>query len=167
MRHTTYYSRGQLIGCIHLRCPTFTQVGTEGDHDNNNNHQGTTLTTSGSSTPNQNISNNNAPIPGTDRRLHPTIHCYKCNQLGHYASSCPTLTNDNREMGHTNLTIGTNRISEFSFSQVEDETVRSPKMWILLNNQSTIDVFCNGDLLANYAWWRTHLILDPMVEPHQ
>ena len=72
------------------------------------------------------------------------------DRLGHYASNCPTLTNDNREMGHTNLTIGTNRgTSGFSFSQVDKETMRIPKTWVLLDNQTTVDVFCNVDLLDN------------------
>ena len=110
---------------------TFTQVGTEGEHNNNNIHQGTTQATLGLPTSNQNIQNNDAPIPGMDGRQHPTIHCYECNQLGHYASNCPTLMNSNREMGHTKLTVGTNRGTiRFSFSQVEKETMRIPKMWI-------------------------------------
>ena len=128
----------------------FTQVGTKGEHKNTNNHQGTTPATLGSSTSNQNIQNNDTPIPGMDGRLHPTIHYYKCNELGHYASNCPELMNESREMGHTYLTIGTNRGTRgFSFSRVEEETIRIPKLWILLNNQSTINIFCNVDLLDN------------------
>ena len=126
---------------------SFALVGTEGKHDNNYKHQGTTLATLGLPTPSQNNQTNDTPIPGTDRRLHPTICCYQCNHLGHYASNYPTLMNDNREMGHTNLTIGTNRsASRLSFSQVDKETTRIPKMWV---DQSTIKAFCNADLLDN------------------
>ena len=58
---------------------TFTLVGTKGKHDNNYKHKGTTLATLGSPTPSQNNQNDDTPILGTDRRLHPTICCYKCN----------------------------------------------------------------------------------------
>ena len=58
---------------------TFTLVGTEGERDNNYKHQGTTLAPLGSPTSSQNNQNDNTPIPGMDGRLHPTVHCYKCN----------------------------------------------------------------------------------------
>ena len=30
-----------------------------------------------------------APTPGTDGVTHPTIKCYQCQKMGHYANQCP------------------------------------------------------------------------------
>ena len=71
------------------------------------------------------------------------VICYNCGQNGHYANNCPNTQRHQDQNGVAALTYGTN---EFLFSQV----IRSyhiPDTWILLDSQSTIDLFCNATLL--------------------
>jgi Zinc knuckle len=90
------------------------------------------------------------------------ITCFECGQTGHVVNRCPNCKkneykkNDNppkadapkADQEGTNLcTHGVEDTSdgEFSFYQVNGYNI--PIGWVLLDNQSTIDVFCNKKLL--------------------
>ena len=112
---------------------------------------------------------------GHDRN---TITCFRCRQHGHYASECNATTEEvekyrgsqtqtsNDSAGEQLLTTGvlqddlnTNITTNLMFNQVHvihDQTNietrdggRLPLGWVLLDNQSTTDVFVNHRLLQN------------------
>jgi hypothetical protein len=90
-----------------------------------------------------------------------TIKCYACQKMGHYANECPSITEPNKIEGATMLimeeTVKTegdlngavdyDSSGEFSFHQGGSKYV-DPN-WILLDSQSTADIFCNPALLSN------------------
>ena len=79
-----------------------------------------------------------------------TVTCYSCQQTGHYANS-PECPNYNGGRSGGTQTDGLPRgdgVSAlmFSFYQANGKI---PKTWVLLDSQSTVDIFCNHHLLKN------------------
>jgi hypothetical protein len=102
------------------------------------------------------------------RKFWPGITCFNCQGEGHYSNEC-TLP-DKRETrtpgqnaGQTGMQMLMAGVEYFyhdkpnicfvnhhqSFHQKDKNEVKLPKNWILLDNQSTVNVFSHGDLLRN------------------
>jgi len=96
------------------------------------------------------------------------ITCFRCDKKGHYANECPnanatTATGHTQACGETGvqlLMVGANNDdyckdnTAFSFVNTTAHILHQmngklPQNWILLDNQSTVNVFSSGKLLTN------------------
>jgi len=110
------------------------------------------------------LANNGQKGLGSGRRDKSHITCHKCKKKGHYANEC-----DERESGAAMLMDGIaegefDTDEHFQFHQHDSGTAlhngtkgRVPKTWILLDNQSTVDVFHNAALLTNIRKNKTYM----------
>ena len=94
------------------------------------------------------------PRENTPRRNLDQVICYDCGEPGHIATNCPRRNEqaDQQQGQGTNLCMHGSEESQdddgnFSFSQSAVQPI--PASWILLDNQSTVDLFCNSGLLKN------------------
>ena len=112
----------------------FAQRGTNNNDENNNVERQS--------------QNSGEPVAGTDGRLLPSIKCYNCQSMGHYAGQCPS----------TDARQGTNGSGfvQFGFCHTQSKTLKKSdptavidRDWLLLETYSTHSVCANVDLLEN------------------
>jgi Zinc knuckle len=82
------------------------------------------------------------------------VTCHNCKKKGHYAINCPTTAVERKQTiaaviaANTKDKKGSSNVGcELSFLNYDG--IVMPRSWILLDNQSTADVFCNASLLSN------------------
>jgi hypothetical protein len=76
----------------------------------------------------------------------PHIKCFKCGEFGHYKSDCVKKTNGENNEGSSEPTPVTLITQHVSLAVTK--RVINP-MWILCDNESTVDVFNNSIMLRN------------------
>jgi hypothetical protein len=84
------------------------------------------------------------------RRGRSNITCFGCGECGHYANECPTRAGQSG----TNLLLAGLERGEFDVQPSwtlanAGAAAQIPESWILLDNQSTVNVFANRSLLQN------------------
>ena len=91
------------------------------------------------------------PVPGDDGRVYPDITCYRCDRRGHYRDHCPSQPSNVQFLLDAHADGDFDDLSQFSFMNyaMVGTPSRIPDSWILLDNQSTVDMFSNADLLTN------------------
>ena len=90
------------------------------------------------------------------RRDLSNIQCYSCQQMGHYANTpeCPNYTpsqnqNSSPSAGNNNGSPqGGSGVNALMFT-ISQSRKSIPNTWILLDSQSTVDIFCNPKLVMN------------------
>jgi hypothetical protein len=130
------------------------------------------INTDGNNSGNRHALNNNGRKSKQDwLKDRVNITCHKCQQKGHYANECTNewkvkaeatlvtswtvaaataTVDDFEEADHVHFQFLQNGMLSDHRSVVLNQVAGAvPKEWILLDNQSTVDVFYNKDLLRN------------------
>jgi hypothetical protein len=79
----------------------------------------------------------------------PHIKCFKCNKYGHYKSNCPEKEGDEEreelESEVCQVITAMTLMTKVSFLNKEE----IDPMWILCDNESTVNIFKNDEILTN------------------
>jgi len=83
-------------------------------------------------------------IPGTNNQTHPYIQCFHCKYNSYYSSHCPTKTTSKQHaVGFLSFSIPHHVL------QQKHESIHIPSSWVLLDSQSTVNMFHNNAFLQN------------------
>jgi hypothetical protein len=74
---------------------------------------------------------------------YPHIKCFKCKEFGDYKSDCPKKKKQTEGLESEKTSLVTVHVTLAVMKNHIDP------MWILYNNESTVDVFKNRDILTN------------------
>ena len=85
----------------------------------------------------------------TRGRHFPGVKCYNCNMFGHYAGNCPNASAPRDEAQLFMAGIEADDEVEFTFAMPHGIGGKLPRNWILLDNQSTVNIFYNKQLLKD------------------
>jgi hypothetical protein len=85
---------------------------------------------------------------------YPNIQCFKCKRMGHYKSDCP----EKGKTEQTQVVPATTLMTRARVMTMMKEDKINP-MWILCDNESTIDVIKNPDLIVNVRRAKRHIEL--------
>ena len=99
-------------------------------------------------------------VPGTNGVTFENIRCYRCNHFGHYADKCGVVLMQNQVSSNNvddgDLSASSDDSVGFSFCQITLAQVNSKDRykglkpsWVLLDTQSSCDIFANRKLLKN------------------
>ncbi len=84
-----------------------------------------------------------------ERSKHSHIKCLKCGTYGHYKSDCPKKTTGRQQEQNTIQRVNATTLMTRAqvLSTMEEQHI--DPMWLLCDNESTVDIIKNKDMLTN------------------
>jgi hypothetical protein len=78
---------------------------------------------------------------------YPHIKCFNCNKFGHYKSDCPDTGGSGEQGAQANVVTATTLMTRATVMAASQESI--DPMWLLCDNESTIDIVKNPMMITN------------------